>query len=190
MLSSCFAVVCSFTLITVNGSGPGAPCTVTLCCCAARLSSELNNCENGKQLSQRQAALRHTTIQVTSGICLTSQTKMAAEPAPLQQSNKQTVRNAGLLMQHTPCRSLWLPVYIQALKCDIRDLGTRCILKLLKHSDRFPGHAPRHKTPQLWLRLNCNLSIVKINLKEKNISGILLIKWIRYYQPLTSAFTT
>lgn len=44
MSSSCLAVVCSVTQNTVKGSGPGAPYTVTQCCCERRFSSELNNC--------------------------------------------------------------------------------------------------------------------------------------------------
>lgn len=42
--SSCLAVVCAVTLNTVKGSGPGAPYTVTLCCCDTCFSSELNSC--------------------------------------------------------------------------------------------------------------------------------------------------
>lgn len=41
--SSCLAVICSVTLNTAKGSGPGAPYTVTLCCRDARFSSELNS---------------------------------------------------------------------------------------------------------------------------------------------------
>lgn len=43
MSSSCLAVICSVTLNTVKGSGPGAPYTVTLCCWDACFSSELNS---------------------------------------------------------------------------------------------------------------------------------------------------
>lgn len=48
--SSCLAVVCSVTLNTVKISGPGAPYTVTLCCCDTRFSSELNSCVESRRV--------------------------------------------------------------------------------------------------------------------------------------------
>lgn len=78
----------------------------------------------------------------------------------IQQSSEQTVRKAGLLVQHTPCGYLGFPVYVQPLEWDIGDSGMSHVLKLLKQSDLFPtsftkhgvlfpGHDPWHLTPQL-----------------------------------------
>lgn len=65
---SCLAVVYSSTHITVKGSGPGTPCTVTLCCWAARLSSVLNSWQEKRE--QSSLFLFHTPNLKTYNVLL------------------------------------------------------------------------------------------------------------------------
>lgn len=56
--SSCLAVVCPVMEKTVKGSGPGAPCTVTLCGWVACFSSELNSCEGSQRDARQQVIIK------------------------------------------------------------------------------------------------------------------------------------